>query len=403
LVYVVSSVAVIFNRNAVEQLYYQGHKDAIISLDLDSAGRTAASGDLSEYPEVHVWDAKTGRAIKKFERLHRQGISSVSFSANSEYLISLGQDANNSIVVCHSPSRQWTDGHHICSTSVSSAKMLWCLHSSSSAMYPIVVGGAQGNVFFFRVLRGSADRVRGIYGKRFKIQPLLCAVDGVVTGSGLGVANLPHTEGGAPGSAVTAPHAMNVMLCGTVNGYIYLFSETKVINRIAAHEAPVNAVCPANKNFLSAGKDGKVKLWTSDMKILFVFNISGYIPRPYHVSCHAVSCNRQGTSFAVGMRSGEIYESSVQSHSYAALAEAHSRGEVHALDVNPANPDEYATAGDDGVVMVWSVRRRYCLRKVRVEAASRAIAYSPDGQHICVGFGAGDGNTIASKDGMRNI
>jgi WD40 repeat protein len=189
------------------------------------------------------------------------------------------------------------------------------------------------------------------------------------------------------------------MLCGTVTGYIYVFSDTKVINRIAAHEAPINAICTAGKRFLTAGKDGKVKLWSADLKQLFVFNTQTYVPRPFHVSCHAISCNRQGTSFVTGLRSGEIFEVSLQSHTYSLLAEGHSRGELRALDTNPIDADEYATAGDDGVVMVWSLARRYCLRKVRVEAASRALAWSPDGLHIIVGFGAADGNALASKDG----
>lgn len=401
-IYVVSTVAVIYDRNTTTQLYYSGHKDAIISLDVDSAGKIAATGELAELPEVHVWDAKTGNPIKRFEHLHRQGVSSVSFSANAEYLVSLGQDMHNSVAICHSPSRRWADGHHICSTSVSSSKMLWCLYSSSSTTFPIVVGGASGHVYFFRVVRGEAEKVKGVYGKRHKIQPMLCAIDGVVSGttavSATSGAQDASAEEGAVASVVNS-NTINVMLCGTVTGYIYVFSNAKVVNKIPAHEAPVNAICPANKRFLTAGKDGKVKLWSSDFKPLFVFNTTSYEPRPFLVSCHAVTCNRLGTSFLVGMRSGEIFEVSLQSRTHCLVAEGHSRGEVHALAANPANPDEYATAGDDGVVMVWSIAKRYCLRKVRVEAASRAIAWSPSGQFIAVGFGAGEGQAMASKDG----
>lgn len=419
-----STLAVIYDRNNVHQLFYSGHRDAIISLEVDAAGKVAATGELSEFPALHVWDAKTGCAIKIFERLHRQGISCLSFSSNNEYLISLGQDVHNSIAICHSPSRRWADGHHICSTSVSSAKMLWCLYSSSNTSFPIVVGGAAGNVFFFRVVRGSAERVKGVYGKRHKIQPMLCAIDGVVTGSLINASPPPtiSEESAAalpspgsmkasaafssttnPAAATSTVASMNVMLCGTVTGYIYIFSETRVINKVAAHEAPINALSVVGKRFLSAGKEGKVKLWSSDMKQLFVFNTAAYLPRPFTISCHAVSGSRLGTSFIVGMRSGEVFEVCLQSHSYSLLTEGHSRGELHALDCNPANPDEYATAGDDGVVMVWSVGRRYCLRKVRVEAASRALAYSPDGTQIAIGFGAGEGHPLASKDGSNIV
>lgn len=405
-IYVVSTVAVVYDRNTNTQLYYTGHKDAIISLDVDATGKIAATGELAELPEVHVWDAKTGNPVKHFTHLHRQGVSSVSLSASAEYLVTLGQDVHNSIAICHSPSRRWTDGHHICSTSVSSSQMLWCLYSSSNTTFPIVVGGASGHVYFFRVVRGEAERVKGVYGKRHKIQPMLCAIDGVISGasavaaSGSSAPADLQAEEGALATVVNS-NTVHAMLCGTVTGYIYVFCNAKVVNRIPAHEAPVNAICPANKRFLTAGKDGKVKLWSNDFKPIFVFNTTSYLPRPFLVSCHAVSCNRLGTSFLVGMRSGEIFEVSLQSHSHSLIAEGHSRGEVHALAVNPVNPDEYATAGDDGVVMVWSVSRRYCLRKVRVEAASRAIAWSPSGLSIAVGFGAGEGHAMASKDGTH--
>lgn len=395
----VSTVAVIHDRHTVNQLYYNGHKDAIISLEVDSTGKVAATGELSEQPVLHIWDAKTGNSIKTFERLHRQGITSLSFSSNSEYLISLGQDVHHSIAVCHSPSRRWDDGHHICSTSVSSSKMLWCLFSSSSTQFPIVVGGAEGLVFFFRVVRGAAERVKGVYGKRHKIQPMLCAIDGVVSGTVATATPVLDVTSMEPVAPVSAASSTNVMLCGTVTGYIYVFGDTKVVNKVPAHEAPINSLCVANKRFLTAAKDGKVKLWSSDLKPVFVFNTNTYHPRPFMVSCHAVACTRQGTSFVVGMRSGEVFEVSIQSHTYSLLAEGHSRGEQHALDVNPVNADEYVTAGDDGVVMVWSIARRYCLRKVRVEAASRAVAWSPDGLQIAVGFGAGEGHALASKDG----
>lgn len=179
-----------------------------------------------------------------------------------------------------------------------------------------------------------------------------------------------------------------VMLCGTVTGYLYIFSGSNVINQVAAHEASINSICSSNKRFLTAGKDGKVKYWSQDLKLLHSFNINSYLPRPYGLSCHAVTSNKSGTSFCVGMRSGEVFEVSLQSYSYLLLIESHSRGELHALDINPKNSDEYVTAGDDGVVMVWSLSRRYCLRKVRVESASRAIAWSYDGLQIIVGFGS---------------
>ena len=50
---------------------------------------------------------------------------------------------------------------------------------------------------------------------------------------------------------------------------------------------------------------------------------------------------------------------------------------------------------------MWSYKLKRCLRRVDVEAASRAISYSPDGKYIVVGLG-GD-PTQATKDGAFMI
>jgi WD40 repeat protein len=265
--------------------------------------------------------------------------------------------------------------------------MLWCLYtssSSSSSTFPIVVGGDVGVVFFFRVVLGSAERTKGVYGKRYKIQPLLCAIEASVSSSLVNDTTTVDNNNNLDIKSST----IKVMLCGTVTGYIYLFYESRVVNRIAAHDAPINALSSANKNIVTAGKDGKVKLWSYDLKLLHAFNINSFLPRPYHLSCHAIVGNKEGTRICVGMKGGEIFEISLQSHSYMLLFESHSRGELFALDINPMNADEYVTCSDDGVVMVWSISRKYCLRKVRVESASRAIAWSLDGELIVVGFGS---------------
>eukprot|EP00601_Ochromonadales_sp_CCMP2298_P029989 CAMPEP_0173325618 /NCGR_PEP_ID=MMETSP1144-20121109/612_1 /TAXON_ID=483371 /ORGANISM="non described non described, Strain CCMP2298" /LENGTH=742 /DNA_ID=CAMNT_0014269841 /DNA_START=162 /DNA_END=2391 /DNA_ORIENTATION=- len=415
--YVVASVGVIFEQMQGRQRYYQGHRDAIISLDVDCTGKLAASGEQAELPELHVWCAKTGAAVTVFQRLHRQGVSSVSFSADGHSLVSLGQDAQCSVAVCYSPSGAWTDGLYVCSSSVSSSKMLWCLHSTCS-VFPIVVGGAGGHVSFFRVVRGAAERLRGVF-RRFKTQTMLCATEGSIAGTvgakasaARGQAQAQGAQGGSVDSgggsvgsvgdsnaAPTSGAARRVLLCGSASGHVYVFHGECVAEAVQVANSPIYCLCVAGKGFLAACKDGQVVLLGSDLAPLHAFNAARYSPKPHLPSVHSVASNRQGTRFLVGMQGGEIFEVSAQTRAYSVLAQGHSRGELQALAVNPADPDEYATAGDDGVVMVWSLRRRYCLRKTSVGVPSRAIAWSPDGQRIIVGFGGGGASQAEGKDG----
>jgi microtubule-associated protein-like 6 len=97
------------------------------------------------------------------------------------------------------------------------------------------------------------------------------------------------------------------------------------------------------------------------------------------------------------MRGGEIFEVSLPSNSHSLLIEGHSQNEQHALDVNPQNHDEFVTAGDDGILRIWSISKKSCIRKMVLDFASRAICWSPNGKYIIIGIGGV--TSMASKDG----
>lgn len=83
------------------------------------------------------------------------------------------------------------------------------------------------------------------------------------------------------------------------------------------------------------------------------------------------------------------------------LIEGHSHRELHGMCINPICGDEYATVGDDGVVRVWSISLRRCIKRSSLDVSGRAISWSPDGRHIAVGIG-GD-PAMNTKDGAIMI
>jgi WD40 repeat protein len=97
------------------------------------------------------------------------------------------------------------------------------------------------------------------------------------------------------------------------------------------------------------------------------------------------------------MRGGEIYELSLTTQSHLLLLEGHSRKEIHGLDLNPTNLDEFVTVGDDGVLRVWSISQDICIRRVALECACRAVAWAPTGLQLVVGVGGDPSKAV--KDG----
>ena len=373
-VYIACNFGIVYDRDNQVQRIYNGHNNGLISLAVDSAGKIAATGEQHASPELHLWDARTAEYIVKFKDIHRRGITSLSFSSNGEYLVSLGQDVMHSVVVLRSPSSRWYDGHVLCSTSVSPQKMLWS-HYMDSNEFPIVVGGV-GILYFFRPSGKTMERVRGVFGKRKKLQPVLCGVEGEVdSGSSKEIS----------------------LLTGTVTGHIYVWSNQRVVSTVTAHDGPIYAISKIRQGYATAGKEGLVKLWSAKLQLVRTYNIRMFSPQPYGTPCHSLRCNLTGTRLVVGMKTSEIYEISLPTHSNMLLLEGHSYLELQGVDCNPQDGDEYATVGDDGILRVWSYRLRACMRRVAIEAAGRALAYFPDGKKIIVGMG-GD-PTQATKDG----
>jgi WD40 repeat protein len=101
------------------------------------------------------------------------------------------------------------------------------------------------------------------------------------------------------------------------------------------------------------------------------------------------------------MKSGEIYDITLSTHSHQLLLDGHSRREMHGLDLNPVEKDEFCTVGDDGVLRIWSISRNICVRKLALECACRAVAWNTTGTQLVVGVG-GD-SSQAVKDGSFMI
>ena len=72
---------------------------------------------------------------------------------------------------------------------------------------------------------------------------------------------------------------------------------------------------------------------------------------------------------------------------YGPLVMTHYNGEFHALCTSSVNEDIYITCGDEGLLCLWSIQKRMCLRSVLLGCACRAISFSNDGKYIILGYG----------------
>ena len=96
----------------------------------------------------------------------------------------------------------------------------------------------------------------------------------------------------------------------------------------------------------------------------------------------------------VGTAGSEIYEFSATEEAVdmndGPLVTGHCRGKLPAVAAHPILP-EYATAGDDRTLRLWSIEERKLSRMLKLgdEAEATCVAYRPDGHLVAVGLKSG--------------
>jgi len=276
-VYASASCCVVYDRDKHEQHVFCGETGGVISLDIDPSGKIGASGCKGSDPFLYFWDSRTAKLLDSHHGIHKNGISCVKFSSDSSKLVSLGQDAMNTVVILMSNSKRWNDAYVLASCGVTFSKMFWVLYADGND-YPIIVGGNR-SIFFLRISGKCMERSRGVFGRRRKLQPLLCGVVASETNAGSGSKSV---------------------LTGTVTGQIYQWLGKKVNTVISAHDSPVSAIARCRNGYATGAKDGLIKLWTKDLKLIYTYNSQSFGPIPLSPCCHSLSANSISSRLLIG-------------------------------------------------------------------------------------------------------
>lgn len=385
-VYVAGNKGIIFDRNGLFQRYYLGHSAEIICLGISGSRSILASGDSQSNPEIHVWDALTAAPRRVLKGLHRALLLSLVFSHSNHFLLSIGQDQFHSVVVCHSPSGQWHDGVVHRSASITTAAIAWCIYSEVLDDQ-IIAGGEDGFLHFFRDINGSLVKTVQRVDAQQRVQALLCGTETIFRDSNTGV-------------------DQPCLLCGSSVGFIYAISaDGQVLQRLSAHQGAIHAMTTlmqqSEQSVATVGADNCLKIWSSSLRVDRSINLTQLLPSTHGVNNvfpTMLSYSLERSSVLIGLSQGDLYEMSLLGQSTLLVTETHDAGEAHALAWNPVK-EEYATAGDDGVLRVWHSSLQYCVRRKSLQYPIRAMAWSPDGNTIVVGIGRPGRDFVSSKDG----
>ena len=425
------AVGVIYDKSTHTQQFHNGyHEGDIMCLAIDPTRRYVATGEEGDRPAINVWEANSTRLLCRLTGSHcGGGITCVSFSQDGSWLASLGTDPNHTLCIWRSPLGSWVDGKFVGSNAAARQKLLY-VHWTGKPEYPLMTGGLNGEeIKFWGMKPGTKGLwpVRAIFGRKGKVQPLLCAATVGVRMGEVGKVGKAQTGGGTTDnpSYVNSKDFLTldtgegydddedekalrisvaerlfgqgrgVVVTGTVTGHLYVWKGRNMIRPIKAHEKSVTCMHAAHGGWSSAAlvtgsKDGTIKLWDADLKLVKVFDMSVAQPSPRKLPVRSVCYDPQRERIAVGMLGSEIYEITRETRSTKLLLQGHCEGELWGLSTHPLVPTVVATSGDDETIRVWDCEKHELLRMADIGGVARAVQWSPDASMIALGMGRGE-------------
>jgi len=214
----------------------------------------------------------------------------------------------------------------------------------------------------------------------------------------------------------------NQFLVGAADGGIYVYLASTLAPRkvFRVHEKAVNTICRYGKYFVSGGNDRRLCLLDNQLQPIWQVQ--------FNFAVRAIASNPQG-DLAVGTRGSELYFIPKEKQGPEGkcvpvanldppLTQSHYAGEIWGLATNPQKPSQFCTVGEDNQIIVWdavtkssissallnseagltaSKREASTSSDFPINHMARAVAYSPNGEHIAVGFNDGCISVFDSK------
>ncbi|ORX44654.1 WD40 repeat-like protein [Piromyces finnis] len=420
LVYVLGSTIVIndVTKSEASKDFLLGHSNSISCMDISKSGKYIASSQVTHMgfqADIIVWDFETRQQYRKFS-IHKGKVQSLAFSCNDRYLITLGGQDDNTIVVwdiekgkaiCGVPASKDSDGialnicsynlHENCFASCGiSTLRVWefdaekrkaqmfdinmgqikrvieCCVVDSNDEY-MYCGTTTGDLLKIN-LHTKLFRQSGPPKERFSLGIISILLvpdsDKVIVGSGDGTVAMMKTTGKMNIINKVKIEGKVTSLCfdnkkrilaGTSTSSLYMIDlktfEATLKN--TCHFSEVNDVCfPENcSSIFATASNNDIRIWN-------ILNCEELLKITVpNLHCKCLTFNKDGNSLITGWDDGKIRAFGPQSGRLQwEINDAH-KNCVTALTVSNVinNYRDYKiiSGGDDGCVRVWGITKNY--------------------------------------------
>lgn len=403
IIYPTAAVCVVYDTNTHKQHHYMGHTDDIRCLTQSPANpNIIASGQNATIidgrgtnPLICVWDSTDfSQSIKLKLDTDLSAVRSLSFSADGKYIACVCDDDNHTVNIYEWACRD--------SQGRPTPKLRATAKGDQNVIYQIKWNTKDNTEFITvgkrHIVRWTWDDTKpSLVSKRMSF-----ATDNGrnnTTASTLTYYSITYSEKG-------------YACIGSDDGSIYIFVNgklAKIFNNI--HKSRVLTLDSWQGGLITGGSDGIVNILDKTMNIIKSFKSSGHI--------QSVQLSNSN-NVLIGTSNCEVFHlsnySSIQSDNatpiesqYEPITSSHNDGELWGLSV-AGDGEHYVSVGEDNEICIWNHTEHKLVKrgpitnkqgkKPKVLRASttslyppnqcaRAVAISPDGQHIIVGCNDG--------------
>lgn len=348
IIYTTGKYAILYSSREHTQLIFDKHSEMITSIQIHPNLQYIASGEDGEHPELIVWDSDTFQVLYRNRGNHHHGIAQVSFSPSGTVVISVDNSPIKTLVAT-----RWEDGTVLYKDQMEARISLSCVLLSKDS---IAVATDCHLEFWTKYTEGYIKR-DGIFLKNKAKEAITCMV--------------PSKNG-------------DNLVTGTIIGKLMLWMGINCARQVRAHSGPVTALYLCNDGYLSAGKDSRIRMWSTSLEARFLFDVSKF---GTSTSVMSIAMSSDNTSILFSTKGADIFEISAIDGSDlrgGPIVKSHANGTINCMDIHPSK-FEFVTVGSDKTLRIVEMKSRTVIRMAQLDVEGRAIAYSPAGDVIAMG------------------
>jgi microtubule-associated protein-like 6 len=340
------SKGVVYDKSSHTMRFFQGSQNLVSAFAC--CGAYGAVAEVGSLAVVHVFDTETGAHCGSLPS-SLKSVTHLVFSGDGSTSVGVGVGLQNLLTVATwaSMSGRWDDGV-----------------SAAASPIPLTSVG-------FACWGGPASLCIGGVGDVDSPDILFCDVSGknVAQRKTQSLTFAAYTAGGAVDDTI---------LAGTPSGHLEVWAGAAEVKRTQvtaeiAHAGGVTCITGS----ISAGRDGWVKVWSSDLECL----------RSFFVGTAGITSLASSPTKIVTVSGGSLVEIVADSGCASTLLQGDGAGQC-GLDEKDGT---LAISGDGGFVRLWSSATRQLRTAFSLTGfPSRACAFAPgESTHLAVGIGSG--------------